>query len=78
MQMTRQLRLTGHTALVLPRSAYRATRPSPWRLALQCVRHPIIALAAWRQQEHPPAFSQRTKTLVWIALLHGAIAALLT
>ncbi len=72
------LRLAGPTAVTLSRSAYRETHPSPWRVFLSCLRHPIIAFAAWRQQEHPPALSDRTRTLLWVALLHGIVAVFLT
>jgi hypothetical protein len=57
---------------------YRRTHPSRWRLFVACLRHPILAFAAWRQQEHPPAFSERTRTLFWVALIHGVVAAFLT
>lgn len=72
------LLLTDQSAVTLPRSAYRDSHPTPWRLFLACLRHPILALAAWRQQPHEPAFSDRTRTLLWVAIIHGLVAAFLT
>jgi hypothetical protein len=37
-----------------------------------------LAFAAWRQQEHKPAFSDRTRSLFVVALVHGLVAAFLT
>jgi hypothetical protein len=62
----------------LPVTSYRQTRPSRWRLFIECLRHPIIAFVAWREQRHEPVLTDRQRAIVWLALLHGAIAALLT
>jgi hypothetical protein len=72
------LQLTDQSALTLPTTAYRDTHPSRWRLFLSCLRHPILAVTAWRQQRREPAFTERQKFILWVALLHGVVAAFLT
>ena len=62
----------------LTATEYRQTHPSRWRLFLQCLRHPILAITAWREQSHDPVLSERQQTLLVVALLHGVVAAFLT
>lgn len=78
--VSRMLLLSAPDRLIeLPRDAYRRVRPmTRWRLFLDCLRHPVIAFAAWRQQPHEPALTDGQRTLLWVALLHGVVAAFLT
>lgn len=61
--------------IALPRSAYRRipVRVSRFRLLLSCIRHPIIAFAAWRALEPVELLSEREERLLVAAAAHGLV-----